>query len=228
MKSIRTKEKQYNSLIKISEKFGETQMGLMSNFGWKTDPMKLVFSSSRYKFVSRMLKGKSNVLEVGSGDGFYSRIVKQSVKNLTICDFDEIFIKDFQKKNDFIWKINSLVHDMIKKPIKKKYDAIYFLDVLEHINKKNESRFIKNCILSMKRDGVVICGIPSLVSQKYASEESKMGHVNCKNGDELKKTFEKYFHNTFIFSMNDEVVHTGYFKMAHYLMCVATGLKKRV
>ena len=78
----------------------------------------------------------------------------------------------------------------------------------------------------MDKKGVMVCGIPSLSSQKYASKESKEGHVNCKDGDDLKKSFEKYFHNTFIFSMNDEVVHTGYYKMAHYLICIATGLKK--
>ena len=227
MKLKKTKENQYNVLLKTSEKYGDSTFGLMANFGWKTDPMKLVFSSSRYKFVSKILKGKSNVLEVGCGDGFYSRIVKQNVKKLSICDFDKIFIDDFNKKKDSAWKINCFVHDIVKKPIKgKKYDAIYFLDVLEHINKNDEKSFIKNCIKSMDKKGVMICGIPSLSSQKYASKESIEGHVNCKDGEDLKKSFEKYFHNTFIFSMNDEVVHTGYYKMAHYLICIATGLKK--
>ena len=32
----------------------------------------------------------------------------------------------------------------------------------------------------------------------------------------------KYFENTFLFSMNDEIVHTGYYKMAHYLISVST------
>jgi len=36
----------------------------------------------------------------------------------------------------------------------------------------------------------------------------------------LKKTMEKHFANVFMFSMNDEVVHTGYHKMAHYLLAL--------
>jgi hypothetical protein len=28
----------------------------------------------------------------------------------------------------------------------------------------------------------------------------------------------QFFHNVFIFSMNDEVVHTGFHPMAHYII----------
>jgi hypothetical protein len=37
---------------------------------------------------------------------------------------------------------------------------------------------------------------------------------------DLKATMSRNFHNVFMFSMNDEVVHTGYHKMAHYLFAV--------
>ena len=78
----------------------------------------------------------------------------------------------------------------------------------------------------IKKNGVFIYGMPSIESQKYASKESKEGHVNCKSGPKLKKTMDKYFENTFVFSMNNEVVHTGFYKMAHYLISVSTGKKK--
>ena len=59
--------------------------------------------------------------------------------------------------------------------------------------------------------------MPSLESQKYASEPSKIGHVNCKTAAQLKSLSEVYFNNVFIFSMNDEVLHTGFHPMSHYL-----------
>ena len=62
--------------------------------------------------------------------------------------------------------------------------------------------------------------IPSLASQKFAHPKSIEGHVNCKDGDEFKSELFKWFNNVFIFSMNDEVVHTGYFKMSHYLIAI--------
>jgi hypothetical protein len=67
-------------------------------------------------------------------------------------------------------------------------------------------------------EGVLILGSPSLESQAYASPPSKAGHVNCKTGSTLRNLLEKFFHNVFVFSMNDEVVHTGYFPMAHYVI----------
>ena len=64
--------------------------------------------------------------------------------------------------------------------------------------------------------GVLIVGMPSLQSQAYASPQSKEGHVNCKDQGEFGALMKRYFHNVFMFSMNDEVVHTGYSAMSHY------------
>jgi hypothetical protein len=69
---------------------------------------------------------------------------------------------------------------------------------------------------------VLIIGTPSIQSQVYASAASKIGHINCKDGPGLKGLMSEFFENVFIFSMNDEVVHTGFYPMAHYLfaLCV--------
>ena len=42
-------------------------------------------------------------------------------------------------------------------------------------------------------------------------------------GDE--EEMKKYFHHVFLFGANDEVVHTGFLPMAHYL--IAVGCRKR-
>ena len=64
-------------------------------------------------------------------------------------------------------------------------------------------------------------------SQKYASPTAKIGHINCKNAKELKKLSENFFERVFIFSMNDEVLHTGFHPMSHYIFSLCT-LKKRL
>jgi len=81
---------------------------------------------------------------------------------------------------------------------------------------------MENLALSLKRDGICIIGMPSIESQLYASEISKAGHVNCKNGETLREFMYLWFESTFIFSMNDEVVHTGFFPMSQYLIAVST------
>jgi hypothetical protein len=41
----------------------------------------------------------------------------------------------------------------------------------------------------------------------------------------LKNVLERFFTNVFLFSMNDEVVHTGFSPMAHYLFCLCVGVR---
>jgi len=78
---------------------------------------------------------------------------------------------------------------------------------------------------SLRPSGALIVGSPSLESQPYASPLSKEGHVNCKTMPDFKALMQRFFHNVFMFSMNDEVVHTGYHKMAHYLFALCCGKK---
>jgi hypothetical protein len=82
---------------------------------------------------------------------------------------------------------------------------------------------MKNLIESLMPDGAAIIGIPSLESQRYASPQSKAGHINCKTGNSLKLFLEGHFYNVFVFSMNDETIHTGFYPMAHYLMALCTS-----
>ena len=74
-------------------------------------------------------------------------------------------------------------------------------------------------------NGIFIIGTPTIQSQEYASITSKAGHVNCKDEKELRNLVSKFFRNIFIFSMNDEVVHTGFHPMAHYLFAIGVGKK---
>lgn len=220
------KEPQYSDLEKIKKKFGISKLGIMSNEAWTVDPKCLLFSLSRYKFVSKLLSGETNVLEVGCGDGFYSRIVAQTVKKLTAIDFDDKFISEAKNISSKKWPIQFIRHDIISSPLKKEnFSAIYSLDVFEHIEKKKSNKFISNCKKSLKKKGSLIIGIPSIESQKYASKMSKAGHVNCLSGQDFKKFLKRHFDNVFIFSMNDEVVHTGFYKMSNYLIAVCTGKK---
>jgi predicted SAM-dependent methyltransferase len=121
------------------------------------------------------------------------------------------------------WRFECKVHDMLSGPFASEFDGIYALDVLEHIAPGREDLFLRNMTASLAQTGAMIIGMPSLESQVYASPLSKEGHVNCKTMPDLKDTMRRYFHNVFMFSMNDEVVHTGYHKMAHYLFALCCG-----
>ncbi len=222
-----TKEPQYQDLFDIQEQFGFARFGLMSNQVWHDDPKRLVFVLSRYKFVAKMLTGKQHVLEVGCGDAFASRIVRQEVTALTVTDFDPLFINDAKQIQSTKWPVEAIVHNLMEGPLPGNFDAAYSLDVLEHIDPADEHVFIKNLCASLTDNATCIIGMPSLQSQSYASEYSRLGHINCKDMPNFRNLMQDYFESVSMFSMNDEVVHTGFHPMAHYLLALCSVKKDR-
>ncbi len=216
--------------IQFNEERGYISLGLLKSREWIEDPRRLLFSMSRYKFVSKLLSGRKRVLEVGCGDGFNVPIVLQEVEHLTLSDFCEEFICDARKRVTPEWPYDTVVHNFLDGPmdIASKFDAAYSLDVLEHISEADEDTFITNVCKVLSNDAAFIVGMPSLESQVYASKGSKLGHINCKTQPALKALMEKYFHSVFMFSMNDEIIHTGYHKMAHYIFALCAHPRSTV
>jgi hypothetical protein len=59
------REPQYQQSIDLVSEKGLTTLGLMTNHAWQDDPRHVVFTLARYKFVAKMLSGRSNVPEIG-------------------------------------------------------------------------------------------------------------------------------------------------------------------
>ncbi|MEK9569188.1 MAG: sugar nucleotide-binding protein [Paracoccaceae bacterium] len=214
--NLPTKEGQYNELLEAKR----ISMGLMSGHAYLDDPKRLTFTLSRYKFVSKMFSGLNKVVEIGCADAFGTPIVSAEVNELVACDFDQVFIEDVKKTHPYNKSITFFKHDMLAQPFETVFDGAFALDVLEHIEKTNEDVFMVNIRKSLSANGVCIIGMPSTESQVYASKLSKLGHVNCKKGPELKTFLMRHFERVFVFSMNDEVVHTGYTPMSQYLLAL--------
>ena len=225
MKKQTTREPQYQNCLDIRDRKGLATMGLRGTQVWSDDPRHLLFILARYKFVAKMFSGFGSVLELGCGDAIGSRLVQQEVRHLKAVDFDGIFVQDAIDRADPDWPMELAVHDMLAGPVPASFDGIYALDVLEHIPREKEDLFIRNALASLKDDGVLIFGMPSLESQTYASPPSKAGHVNCKSAVDFRQLMKKYFSQVFIFSMNDEVLHTGFYAMSHYVFTLCCGKK---
>ena len=221
-----TKETQYQVCVDAAAERGFERLGLSGSESWHEDPRHLVFVLSRYKFVSKMLAGRKHVLEIGCGDAFGTRIVQAEVEKLTAIDFDPVFVEDVKARMTPRWQFDVFVHDMLSGPVPGAFDAVYALDVLEHIEQPKERLFLQNAFANLDRHGAAIVGMPSLESQAYASPQSRAGHINCKSAPDFKKLMDEFFYNVFIFSMNDEVVHTGHHKMAHYVFALGCGKRE--
>jgi hypothetical protein len=179
----------------------EGPLGLHTSYGWEHDPKRLGFTAARYKFVAKMLEGKKSVLEVGCGDGFFSRVVRQHVGCLTCVDRNFEYI--CSAKNS-AWRGTVFYQWDILEDAITGNDAVYCLDLFEHI--REEDLLLGNLA---KCAPVCIVGCPSLESQAYASEISKLEHVNCPTKDGLRAAMQRHFEQVFMFGMNDETLHTG-------------------
>jgi len=228
MNRRKTKEPQNQIQIDTYREKGPVQLGPWTSHIWRNDPRHLGFNLARYKFCAKMLAGKSEVLEVGCGDAFGMMVVLQSVVSIHGIDFEPIIIEDIKTRlaNEGAKRCSFSVLDITKKPMSRKFDAAYSLDVIEHIPAEFEDRFIANICGSLRPNASCIIGTPNIEAEKYASPASAEGHVNLKSAESLRELLSRYFRNVFIFSMNDEVVHTGFYPMAQYLLGMGVGIKK--
>ena len=214
--STTAKERYLNSL---GDDYGEFSLGQNTSRILKEDPKLLLFTLSRYKFVSKVLSGRNKVLEIGCQEGWGIPIISKVVDYVLAVDFYAPYIESCERRIQ-IKNVEFKVYDILNGPLNNEFDGIYALDVLEHIEPNYEEQFMQNIVESMTNEGVLVLGMPSLESQVYASESSRKGHVNCKNGEDFRAFMSKFFEFSLVLSLNDETLHSGFYPMSHYLMAI--------
>lgn len=207
----------------------EIKLGQWTSYSLINDPKHMCFVLSRYKFCAKMLEGKKNVLEVGSGDGFGLPIIAATVKHVYAADWDARLLDNIQQRLSHLRNVEYKHIDFNVETTNDlgEIDGIFAIDVIEHIEPANEDYFMKNIIncISNKDEGVMILGTPNITASSYSSQEGKIEHCNLKSMETLKSLMKKYFYNVFMFGMNDEVLHTGFSPMCHYIWAIGTGVK---
>jgi 2-polyprenyl-3-methyl-5-hydroxy-6-metoxy-1,4-benzoquinol methylase len=177
---------------------------------------------SYYKFASKLFGRNKKILDVGCSEGLGTWLLAVECGYAKGIDLDEAAIEtgkrnwvdrkiDLETVNFFDFDDNG-------------YDGLVSFDVIEHILPKNVETFWRKVTGCLKHDGIAIIGTPNITSSQYASEITRKGHVNMYSGERLEKEMLGYFTHVFMFGANDEVVHTGFLPMAHYL--IAVGCKK--
>lgn len=218
--------KQHNSDNIINYDEG-LNLGLYYSSMFVQQSRHVLFTLSRYKFVCQLMRYRDRVkvLELGCQEAMGSLLLAQNTRleGYTGIDFDHNAITwnqaHFPSNFVFIEEDFFKCSNIDGAP----FDLVFSLDVIEHIDKKNEDQFCRVMCNNLKNDGVVVVGTPSIYMSPYACEESKIGHVNLFDQKRLYKLMSRYFNNVFIFNMNDEVVHTGFDQMSCYMFAVCTG-----
>ncbi len=204
----------------------EIPLGALTSYSLTNDPRHLAFVLARYKFCAKMLDGKAAVMEVGCGDGFGLPLIAQAVGHVYAVDWDERLVESINRRlGPYIDNMTAIHLDLNEKAPDFHVDAAFSIDVIEHLDPEQEKAFLDNVVNCLPSNGVLITGTPNLAAAHLASERSAVQHINLKSMDSLRELMGRYFENVFMFGMNDEVLHTGYGPMCHYIWSVAAGRK---
>lgn len=170
---------------------------------------------ARYKFVARLVKENDDILEIGCGSGLGAIFLGQHSANVTGLEVKKYEL-DMARKINLRKNVTFLEIDFFEYNSSVKYDVVVAIDVIEHMTNNQAKKLIAKMCKHLKRTGMAIIGTPSKYSYKFQSKVSRASHVKCYDQKELVNLVEKHFGRTLAFSMNDEIVHTGFPKMAWY------------
>ncbi len=192
-------------------------------------PRHVLFTLARYKFAAKLLSAKWNldVLELGCNEGIGTLILSEFDHKITAVDFDENAIAHARDNIPNKLSINFLCDDFLAKQYGK-YDAVISLDVIEHISPEEEHKFMETVVKNLTKNGICIIGTPNDSASRFASEASMIGHINMYDHQRLTAMLNERFHHVFLFGMNDEVAHVGFYPMCHYLIALACSPKNTI
>ena len=195
-------------------------LGPRASHSLKADPKHLLFVLARYKFCAKLLPGRKSVLEVGCGDAFGTPIVAQVVERLVAVDREDVLIDGDKERLSHLKNVEFRTMDLTEEAPNESFEAAFSIDVIEHIEPDEEEAFLKNICRGISKDGILIIGTPNIEADKYSTDPGANPHINLKSHFTLRQSLDRHFVHSFIFSMNDEIVHTGFYPMAHYLFGV--------
>ena len=212
--------------IKKDLKPNSLKLGPYFSYQMFHTPRHMLFTLARYKFAAKLLPHERNtkVLELGCQEGIGTIMLAEGGQQVLGLDFDKeaiLYANKNIKKDNIEFRCANFIGKRFGQ-----FRSVVSLDVIEHIQPKLEDDFLKTFCMNLDQSGFALIGTPNITTKQYASKYSKAGHVNLYSAERLDNLLRKYFDNVFIFGMNDEVVHTGFYPMCHYIMALACGLKK--
>jgi len=188
------------------------------SYNFYNDPKRLGFVLSRYKFAAKMACKNARVLELGCSMGIGATILGETAQEYLGVDLDGPAIQT--AKTNLKEAKYSFLHDDFMGKSYGRFDAVISLDVVEHIHQQHENLYFKTITKNLLPSGICVIGTPNEISAPFASPASQLGHVNLFSQERLRNALLKHFYQVFVFGMNDEILHTGFHPMAHYILCV--------
>ncbi|MEM8494976.1 MAG: class I SAM-dependent methyltransferase [Planctomycetota bacterium] len=233
MPATEEKDSRWQPVVDLMAGAQPVELGVMHGYHARKTPRRLLYTTSYYKFAAKLIaantsssnKGHSRVLDVGCGEGIGTYLVAKECGFARGVDFDEDLIATAHRnwvKRDASPICEFDAKDFLVEP-RADFDAVINFDVIEHIQPANAEGFIAGMAANLKPAGLAVVGTPNVTSAQHASAVTNAGHVNLYDADRLHQEMSAYFRTVFMFGANDEVVHTGFAPMCHYLLAVGVG-----
>ncbi|MEZ0367822.1 MAG: class I SAM-dependent methyltransferase [Candidatus Sericytochromatia bacterium] len=209
-------------------------LGYHWSYNLRQDPKRLGFVLSRYKFAAKMACTGAHVLELGCSEGIGTPILAEFARSYTGVDMDARAIGEASANwgsescrfahADFMGR----AFDCPPAGSQHGFGAIVSMDVVEHIYPEYDALFWETVHTNLDPGGIAVIGTPNITSEPYASAASRQGHVNLYGAERLKAAMDSICHTSFLFGINDEMVHTGYHAMCHFLVAVGCYRRERI
>ena len=180
----------------------------------------LNYLSIRDKNYFFMLRGFHNiksinpgdvVLEIGSGDGFFSKFFySNTVKSIDCVDSSKHALSYYKTSK----KIKFICDDFMLYDFKKKYDVIIADAVIQYFKKENMPSFLLKVTKSLKTSGSF-----TGMTVKRRKDNKKISHhkYEFESKEELTNFLKKYFQEVEIYEPKYLERSELYFRCSHFL-----------
>jgi SAM-dependent methyltransferase len=152
------------------------------------------FNKWMYETIRPFLKG--NILEIGSGIGNISSFAIDEGLTITLSDFDPEYCRLLKNKYANEPNVKEIISIDLQQPsfrntyqlYKEKYDTIFLLNVLEHL--ENDLAAVSNCRYLLKEGGTLIILVPAY-RFLFCRLDKELGHYRRYTIKTLKLLFKK-------------------------------------
>lgn len=129
----------------------------------KVDPLQKLWHQRRFKEIEKLIERTDKILDIGCADGMFSKVILDKAKAKELIGLDVL-------KTSVVWankhwkhtgKMNFLVGDAhdLKKFKSGSFDAVFALEVLEHVHRPLEA--LKEIKRVLKKGGYGVFLVPS-------------------------------------------------------------------
>jgi 2-polyprenyl-3-methyl-5-hydroxy-6-metoxy-1,4-benzoquinol methylase len=191
-------------------------LGPYFTYQFRHSPRRILHALSYHKFAAKMIGTGKRILEIGCSEGLGTLILSEFAVECLGIDIDETAV-EIANQTLASDKLKFRHADILSSKFSD-FDAVASFDVIEHIFPENEELFLSSITANLTGKGMCVVGTPNITSDQYASPITRSGHVNIYSADRLRESLERHFQTVLMFSANDEIVHTGFAPMAHYLI----------